>query len=601
MGAKDLLGSMGTKLRRYGLLAILVSLWVSWTTLATATDWQNPSCIAALDEQQILDTGTVRYSAQPISQQQFAAAVLEAFPGTFAAANERLGLTFDGATEVDQLLAAALGEKAQNSQAILRSQALTVLTTGAALPYEVNASRVLETTFRDSRLIATEDREGVAAALTQGMIPLEPDSKSFQGELRLHPNRSESYGMAAQLLCAANSDTADLVAQRMQPQTVVLATTPQKEIRGVWLTNVDSQVLFSRDQLEPGLQRLADLNFNTVYPTVWNWGYTLYPSAVAQRTFGYKQGLHPDVDNTGERNEALEAAQGDRDMLLELINIAHPLGLRVIPWFEFGFMAPADSALAKAHPDWLTQKADGSTTKAEGIHNRVWLNPFHPEVQQFMLEMVSELVANYPIDGFQVDDHFGLPAVYGYDPYTVSLYRQDHGGQAPPSDIHDPEWTRWRADKITEVMERTFRVVKARRPQAIVSVSPNPHEFAYKYFLQDWDTWVNRGYVEELIIQLYRSDLGRFVWEMGREPAQFARSHIPTAIGVLSGLRGRPVAMDWIQEQVQAVRDRSYAGVSFFFYESLWWSDTETLDQRQRSLKQIFSHRVPAPEIETSL
>lgn len=587
-----------SKLLRYGVLALLVCLGIGWAAMgATAADsWRQQPCVAALNQRQILPVGVVRYAAQPISQQRFAAAVLRAFPGKFAAANAALGLTFDGETEVEQLLAAALGERSVGQRAILRSQALTVLTTGAALPTQAQATRLIEATFRDSSLM-TADREGVAAALGQGVIPA--DSRGANAQLRLNPNRNETYGMAASLLCAASPDLAlaALVPQRMQPATLAPAAIPQNELRGVWLTNVDSQVLFSRANLESGLERLARLNFNTVYPTVWNWGYTLYPSAVASRTFGYKQGLYPDVDNTGERNEALEAAQGDRDMLLELINMARPLGLRVIPWFEFGFMAPADSALARTHPDWLTQKADGSTVKAEGEHSRVWLNPFHPEVQQFMLDMVSELVANYPIDGLQMDDHFGLPAVYGYDPYTVSLYRQEHSGQAPPKDSYDPEWTRWRADKITDVMERTFAVIKARRPQAIVSVSPNPHEFAYKYFLQDWDTWVNQGYVEELIIQLYRSDLGRFVWEMGRAPAQAARRHIPTAVGVLSGLKGRSVSMDWIQEQVTAVRDRSYAGVSFFFYESLWWSDTETLEQRQQSLHQLFPQKVSAPQV----
>ena len=583
-----------------GLLTLLLCLWMGLSNARADVDWRQQPCVSALTQRQILAVDRVRYGARPISQQQFAAAVLRQFPGKFAAANAALGLTFDGATETAQLLDAALGDAAFGPRPILRSQALAILTTGAALPYQVNATRLLEATFSDSALISFQNREGVAAALAQGVIPVETGSRT-NGQPRLNPNRSASYAMAANLLCAVHTDpaVAALVPQRVLPGTIPTADMPQQEIRGVWLTNIDSQVLFSRDSLEPSLKRLADLNFNTVYPTVWNWGYTLYPSAVARRTFGYKQGLYPDVDNTGQRNEALEAAQGDRDMLLELINLARPLGLRVIPWFEFGFMAPADSALARAHPDWLTQKADGSTIKAEGEHDRVWLNPFHPEVQQFMLDMVSELVANYSIDGFQVDDHFGLPAAYGYDPYTVNLYRQEHGGQGPPADIHDPEWTRWRADKITNVMGRLFEVVKQRQPSAIMSVSPNPHEFAYKYFLQDWDTWVNRGYVEELIIQLYRSDLGRFVWEMGRAPAQAARRHIPTAIGVLSGLRGRPVAMDWIQEQVRAVRDRSYAGVSFFFYESLWWSDTETLEQRQQGLHQLFPNNAPAPQVES--
>ncbi len=191
-------------------------------------------------------------------------------------------------------------------------------------------------------------------------------------------------------------------------------------------------------------------------------------------------------------------------MLKELIEIAHKRDLKVIPWFKFGFMAPADSALAMRHPDWLTQKNDGSLITAEGDHDRVWLNPFHLEVQSFILEMVAELAQNYDIDGFQVDDHMGLPVAYGYDEYTVNLYKQEHKGEAPPLDPMDADWTRWRADKITNFMGQVFTTLKTYSPPAVMSVSPNPHVFAYEFYLQDWDTWLKRGYVEELIIQLYR-------------------------------------------------------------------------------------------------
>ena len=225
------------------------------------------------------------------------------------------------------------------------------------------------------------------------------------------------------------------------------------------------------------------------------------------------------------------------------------------------------------------------------------MNPFHPEVQDFLLQMIGELAANYDIDGLQVDDHLGLPYEYGYDPYTVALYQAEHEGASPPADAKDAEWTRWRADKISDFMTRVFQVVKQRRPDAIISVSPNPQEFAYEYYLQDWESWVERGYVEELIIQLYRSDLGRFVWEMNRDPAEMARRHIPTGIGILSGLRGRPVGTDWIAEQVRAVRDRNFAGVSFFFYETLWLSDTETVTEREDAFRDIFPNPAAAPSV----
>ncbi|HEY9812725.1 MAG TPA: family 10 glycosylhydrolase, partial [Candidatus Sericytochromatia bacterium] len=91
------------------------------------------------------------------------------------------------------------------------------------------------------------------------------------------------------LLCVLLLAIAVIIPTSSYSQTN-LKNTP--ELRGVWLTNVDSDVLFSRNKLTAAVQNLQQLNFNTVYPTVWNEGYTLYPSTVAERTFG--RSLHPE-------------------------------------------------------------------------------------------------------------------------------------------------------------------------------------------------------------------------------------------------------------------------------------------------------------------
>lgn len=558
-------------------------------------------CIQSLSQQGIFSAQEVnrRYPNGALTQAEFATAVLKAFPGVFAANNEYLGLTFDEASsEAEALLIAALGEKANLQRYVGRAEALAILTSGAATPYQADASRILSFAFRDSLLIPDHAKEGVAAALIAGHV-VDAEGVTPNERHQLRPQRSTTLADGAAFICSASLD------ERIKatiPENQIVAftplstiTAPTTELRGVWLTNIDSDVLFSRRKLASAIDRLAELNFNTIYPTVWNWGYTLFPSRVAERTTGFKQGLYPDLGQTGRQVE-LEAEQGDRDMLLEAIELGHSRGLKVIPWFEFGFMAPADSALAARHPDWLTQKADGTLTTPEGSHERVWLNPFHPEVQAFILDLVGEISRNYDIDGFQVDDHMGLPVAYGYDPYTVALYQQEHNGQTPPLDEKDPEWTRWRADKITTFMGEVFSTLKANRSQAVMSVSPNPHVFAYEFYLQDWDTWLKKGYVEELIIQLYRNDLGRFVWEMGQEAAEFARSRIPTSVGVLSGLKGRSVPMSQIAEQVEAIRDRNYSGVSFFFYETLWnLSEAGSVEERQAALAEIFPNQAAYP------
>ncbi len=327
------------------------------------------------------------------------------------------------------------------------------------------------------------------------------------------------------------------------------------ELRGVWLTNIDSEVLFSSRNLVVGLRRLARMHFNTLYPTVWNGGYTLYPSQIAKATFGVELDPYPGL-------------QG-RDVLAETVVEGHRLGMAVIPWFEFGLMAPAESELATQHPDWLTQQQDGTQIWMQGQFPRVWLNPFHPDVQQFMVSLLAEVVQRYSIDGIQLDDHFGMPVEMGYDSYTVALYQQQHGGADPPEDETDPEWVRWRANQVTRLFRQIVATVKAIKPTCLISLSPNPRQFAYDRYLQDWGIWERRGLIDELIVQIYRSDMDRFELELDRPDVQVAREFLPVSVGILTGLKGRISDIRQIQRQVEAVRDRHYAGVSFFFYETL--------------------------------
>ncbi|AHJ31192.1 glycoside hydrolase family 10 protein [Nodularia spumigena CS-584] len=365
------------------------------------------------------------------------------------------------------------------------------------------------------------------------------------------------------------------------------------EIRGVWLTNVASGVLFLPWGINRAVNQLSALNFNTIYPVVWNRGNTFYKSSIAKIVTG------------SDADPIVNLMHGGQDVLKKIIQLAKPQGLSVIPWFEYGFMTPPNSQLAQRYPGWLTMGQEGIKSSTEvpleevndnSAHQQAWLNPLHPGVREFILALIVEVVSYYDVDGIQLDDHFGMPVKFGYDAFTVDLYRQEHQGQSPPSDPFNPSWMRWRANKITDFMAEIYQSVKAIKPDAIISLSPNSQSFSYKYYLQDWETWVRKGLVDELILQVYRNNQSSFMTELEQPSVRFARSRIPVGIGILTGTSKTPVSITQIKQQVQTVRDRSFPGVSFFYWESLWGSITPESPQLRRNVFQnLFAGRAMRP------
>ncbi len=394
-----------------------------------------------------------------------------------------------------------------------------------------------------------------------------------------------------------------LILSSLNPLLSLAQTPPPqaaREIRGVWITNVDSDVLFTRDRLATAMKDLRELNFNTVYPVVWNWGYTTYPSQVAKRVVGSSFMPKKSAGILAGRKLAANEGFEKRDVMQELVTQGRKQKLAVIPWFEFGFMAPATtdpagSNLAKLHPDWLTQKQDGGTVWKEGKDPRVWLNPLKPEVKKFIIDLVVEVINKYDVDGIQFDDHFGLPSEFGYDKFTVDLYKRENQGKVPPTDPKNEEWVNWRADKITLLMRDLYLAIKAANPKAIVSISPNPQGYAKSAFLQDWAKWERQGLVDELLIQLYRDKIETFVGEMKKPEVQLASRNIPVGIGILTGVKPKPISMKQIQTQIAAVRKQGLAGVSFFFYETLWKLTNEPIPLRKNGFKQAFDRTAPRP------
>lgn len=112
---------------------------------------------------------------------------------------------------------------------------------------------------------------------------------------------------------------------------------------GVWLTNSPSPLYYNPERIERAVAELADSGFNTLYPNVWSRGTTFHRSRFAP--------MEP----------ALAKASPNLDPICRFTKAAHRRGMRVIPWFEYGLMEPADAEVVRRHPEWVLQRADGSS------------------------------------------------------------------------------------------------------------------------------------------------------------------------------------------------------------------------------------------------
>lgn len=359
------------------------------------------------------------------------------------------------------------------------------------------------------------------------------------------------------------------------------------------MTNLGASLLYYTTRLDEVVADLAKHHLNTLYPCVWSRGNTLHPSSVIRRA---------------RRSPRDFGSLPFQDVLSGLVHQAHRQHLRVIPWFEYGLMIPVRSSIAQRHPDWLTTTQSGATSLGSveqafplpkllgalketifGIE-QAWLNPLHPEVQQFLTQLIVDVVKRYPVDGIQLDDHFSLPIEFGYDSYTVKLYRAAHQGDLPPSDATDSEWMAWRAERLTQLMSKISKAVKTVRPDLIVSLSPNAPDYAYRKSLQDWRRWVKLGLVDEVVVQVYRSDLDSLRTELEDGGFRDLRSQIPIGIGLYTGPSPNAKPIQQLREEVEAVRSNQYAGVSFFCWETtLGWFRKSSQAQVLQGFAQLFS------------
>ncbi|WP_239063522.1 glycoside hydrolase family 10 protein [Bacteroides sp. 51] len=376
------------------------------------------------------------------------------------------------------------------------------------------------------------------------------------------------------------------------------ANTPEETletgIRGVWVPAPRfTDVLHTYDNVKDFVKVLDDLNMNALFLVSYAGTETIFKSDVLTKYSTYQSSSEGYMLRAYMQNYQSATNDPVRDLLDE----AHKRGIKVFFWFEYGFMGegkpiPATNPLLAKNPTWLGMGND--KLPANYNHSDYYYNAYNPAVQQFLLELVEEAITLYPdVDGIQGDDRMpAMPRNSGYDDYTVALYKEQHGGQAPPADCNDAAWVRWRLDLLNDFARRLHQRVKAKGPDVMVSFAPNPYPWCEEKLMQEWPQWCKEGLCDVLAVQCYRYS-GEAYRSTVTEVLKYIKSSNPKQVfapGMILMEGGNAkMTPELLKEQLEINRQLGVNSEIYFYNKAI------TDPELQRVWKEMYQQKLAFP------
>lgn len=250
-------------------------------------------------------------------------------------------------------------------------------------------------------------------------------------------------------------------------------------------------------------------------------------------------------------------------------------GMRLNAWVNlmpawWGTTPPRDpEQLYNAHPEWMWYDQHGARQPlCERFY--VSVNPCLPEVRQYLVDVLQDLVTRYNVDGLHLDyvrfpnEPPGTPAAgldYPRDEETVERFRARTGStpdEAPAA------WDAFRAECVTTLVRDIRVMLRVERPllELSIAVGPEPDVAREEHF-QDVSTWLQQGLVDRVFPMNYTSDPELFleraaIWE-----------ELADARQVVMGIRVDTSPPPQVGSYLRVAR-QSFHGYCLFAYQSLF-------------------------------
>jgi len=273
------------------------------------------------------------------------------------------------------------------------------------------------------------------------------------------------------------------------------AAEAEQELRGVWISYLEwdklaaEQTVF-RTEVDSMLDRCVELRMNTVFVHVRPDGDAMYPSSY----FPWSKFV------TGTQGQ-----DPGYDPLAYFIEAAHARGLKFHAWINpyrvTGYLNSwADVSKASPARQWLNDTDTSNDRWILQHAGNYYFNPAVPEVRQLIINGVSEITANYNVDGIHFDDYF-YPNVNNNNP-AAWFDKPEYDASGIGLTI-----SQWRRDNINQLIRGVYSAVKKIKPQVEFGISPEGYVANLRSenrLFADIDTWMSQdGYIDYILPQIY--------------------------------------------------------------------------------------------------
>ncbi len=251
------------------------------------------------------------------------------------------------------------------------------------------------------------------------------------------------------------------------------------------------------------IQTLRQYNFNALFPQVYADGAAFYRSRIVSRADRIDMGYLDPLSDL--------VAQAHTASATEKLLMIHPVFSVFRVYESWAKPIPPPGNIIHTHPEWITENYQGKKLTSDKTY---YLDPGLPEVQDYIVRLVMEVVQNYDIDGVCLDEicYPESGREWGYNPQAVERFNRQFQREGKPLP-EDPQWCQWRQEQVTQLVQRLFSTLRSVKPgvdlTVAVDVSGDPPESAEEFLssgafyrgLQNWVEWGEAGIVDNICLK----------------------------------------------------------------------------------------------------